>query len=93
MSATQLETSHIAIMVKMVEEGPLHKDEVEDKLAVNTLVRDGYLSKIVYAGDDGFIAATYSGQQLYCKKIVGVDVLRLAVQERKRRGVITRCTK
>jgi len=93
MSAMKLEANHIAVMVQMVEQGPLHKEDIEDKLAVETLTREGYLSKIVYAGDDGFIAATYAGQQVYCKKIVGVDVLRLAVQERKKRGVITRCTK
>jgi hypothetical protein len=93
MSAMKLEASHIEVMVQMVEQGPLHKQDVIDRLATDTLIREGYLSKIVYAGDDGFIAATYAGQQLYCKKIVGVDMLRLAVIERRKRGVITQCSK
>lgn len=93
MSEMKLETSHISCMVQLIEEGPLHKDEISDRLARDELLSAGYLSKIVFGGEDGFIAATYAGQQLYCKKIVGVAILRNAVKERQRRGVISKCAK
>lgn len=93
MTEMKLEPNHIACMVKLVEQGPLHKDDIEDRLAREELIRVGYLVKIAYGGEGDFIAATYAGQQLYCKKIVGVELLGDAVKTRQKRGAITRCAK
>lgn len=93
MSEMKLEANHIECMVKLVEEGPLHRDDIADRIARDELIRAGFLSKIVYTGEDGFIAATYAGQQLYCKKIVGIAILSNAVKERRARGAITKCAK
>jgi hypothetical protein len=91
MSELKLETNHIQCMVKLVEEGPLHKNDIEDRLAKDELIRAGFLTQIAYGGEGDFIAATYAGQQLYCKKIVGVAILENAVKQRKKMGTLTRC--
>jgi hypothetical protein len=93
MSDLKLETNHIQCMVRLVEDGPLHKDDIIDRLAKDELIRAGFLTQIAYGGEGDFIAATYTGQQLYCKKIVGIEVLALAVKERRKRGDIIRCAR
>lgn len=93
MSEMKLEAIHIECMIKLIEEGPLHRDEITDRCARDELIRAGFLTKIVFGGEDGFLAATYTGQQLYCKKIVGVDILRNAVIERRKRGLISQCAR
>jgi hypothetical protein len=93
MSDLKLETSHIQCMVKLVEEGPLHKDDIEDRLAKDELIRAGFLTQIAYGGEGDFIAATFAGQQLYCKKIVGIEILTMAVKERRKLGSVTRCAR
>lgn len=91
MSDLKLEANHIACMVQLVETGPLHKNDIEDRLAKDELIRAGYLVQIAYGGEGDFIASTYAGQQLYCKKIVGVDILAHAVKQRQKMGTLTRC--
>lgn len=93
MTEMKLEAVHIECMIKLVEEGPLHRGEVADRATRDDLIRAGFLSKIVFGGEDGFVAATYLGQQLYCKKIVGIDILREAVKERRKRGAINKCSR
>lgn len=86
----ELEMSHVNMLVSLVETGPLHQHDLGDALTREALIRHGLASKIVFDGEQNFIAATYLGSSIYCKKIVGEDVLQHAIEKRKKQGELTR---
>jgi hypothetical protein len=85
----EMEMTHAKMLVELVEHGPLHQQDLGDALTREALIRHGLASKIVFDGEQNFIAATYLGSSVYCKKIVGEDHLHLAVQKRRQQGEIT----
>jgi hypothetical protein len=86
----ELEMQHAKMLVALVETGPLHQQELGDALTREALIRHGLASKIVFDGEQNFIAATYLGSSIYCKKIVGEDILQHAIQKRKKQGEVAR---
>lgn len=90
MSDFKLEMTHANMLVRLVETGPLTSQELGDAMTRESLVREGFASKIVFDGEDNFVAATYLGKHIYCKRIVGEDDLASAIRLRKKRGVVER---
>ncbi len=86
----EMEMTHAQMLVQLVEQGPLHKHDLSgDALTREALIRHGLASSIVMDGERNFIAATELGSSVYCKKIVGEDILQNAVQKRRTQGTIT----
>ena len=45
--------------------GPLYDGDVPSKSSRDTLVKDGFIAKVVVRGEDGFNACTYKGRWAY----------------------------
>lgn len=86
----QLEIGHARMLCALVETGPLHQADVGDALTREALIRHGLASKIIVDGESNFIAATTLGSSIYCKKIVGEDILQHAIQKRRKQGEVAR---
>jgi hypothetical protein len=60
MDAGQRDTIRAAYML-----GPLDDGDVPSKSARDTLIADGYITKVVVKGEDGFNACTHKGRDAY----------------------------
>lgn len=85
-----LEMTHAKMLAHLVEQGPLHQHDLGDALTREALIRNGLASSIVFDGEKNFVAATYLGSSVYCKKIVGEDILQDAIKKRRQQGELTR---
>jgi len=54
-------------LTNFVENGPLAADTFIASDTILSLIRDGYLARIVVHGDDGWLAATSKGAKEYTK--------------------------
>ena len=45
--------------------GPIYDGDVPSKSARDSLVKDGFVAKVVVKGEDGFNACTYKGRSAY----------------------------
>ena len=53
------------MIIATFNQGPLYDGDVPSKSARDTLVSDGFISKVIVKGEDGFNACTYKGLRAY----------------------------
>jgi hypothetical protein len=47
------------------QHGPLHDGDIPEKTARDVLVKEGFISKVVVKGEQGYNACTYKGHAAY----------------------------
>lgn len=63
--AQRATAAEVEVIRALFERGPLFDGDVPSKQARDELVREGFVSKVVVNGDEGYNACTYSGARLY----------------------------
>lgn len=76
-SVTEMEA-----LIALVEDGPLHDGKVTSKVSRDALVANHLASKIIYHGEQGYVAATYKGCRLYCELFGNSDTVKEAKAHR-----------
>lgn len=63
-------------LVAAYKDGPLFDGDVPSKAARDTLVKEGYMVRIVVKGEQGYNALTYKGRDLY--NLIQADITKEA---------------
>ena len=52
-------------IIATFKQGPLYDGDIPSKTSRDALVSDGFISKVIVKGEDGFNACTYKGLRAY----------------------------
>lgn len=89
MSDFNLDHNQANMLVRLVETGPLPREDLGGALVRDSLVRLGLAAKIVFSGEGSWIAATELGSHIYRKQVVGRGSdLGSAIAHRQQMGVV-----
>ena len=70
---TVLTGAEVDTLIALVERGPLWDGDLPSKSGRDSLIKRGLAVKCIFAGEDGYQAATYAGRDAYKARFPGPD--------------------